>query len=206
MRSAARPVSILETFAGDADDATIDAHLARLSATTVLLDVSFDESVLRERIAKERHPGTVLRLRIDQRGVIDLRSEALADCAPAQSICISSERVASGDPWLAIKTSWRPHHEHAAREASERDCFDALLRNERDELTEGARTNLFVELDGVLYTPPVSSGLLPGVLRNRLLAMGRAHERVLYAADLAHASAVFIGNSARGLMPANVAN
>jgi para-aminobenzoate synthetase/4-amino-4-deoxychorismate lyase len=204
LRRAARRVSILETFAADSDEATMDAHLARLSATAALLDFTVDIGALRDRISKERRHATILRLRLDQHGEIDLRSEPPSDSTDAPSICLSSERVSSNDPWIAIKTSWRPVHERAAREASARACFDALLRNERDELTEGGRTNLFLEYGGVLYTPPVSSGLLPGILRNRLLAQGRAEERVLYAADLAHASAVYIGNSARGLMRADL--
>jgi branched-subunit amino acid aminotransferase/4-amino-4-deoxychorismate lyase len=78
------------------------------------------------------------------------------------------------------------------------------LRNERGELTEGTRTNLFVKIGGALYTPPIESGLLPGVLRARMIRSGRAIERVLYEDDLRTAEAVFIGNSARGLMKAAV--
>jgi len=62
---------------------------------------------------------------------------------------------------------------------------------------------LFVERDGVLVTPPLSRGLLPGVLRAELIDTGQAVEGELTAADLA--GGFLIGNALRGLMPAIVA-
>ena len=67
-------------------------------------------------------------------------------------------------------------------------------------VTEGCFTNIFVERDGLLLTPPVGLGLLPGVLRRHLLDAGRAIEAELRLADLA--GGFFIGNALRGLMPA----
>ncbi len=101
---------------------------------------------------------------------------------------------------LAYKTSWRPALDAAARLAEQSECFDALLRNERNELTEGSRTNLFVRIGAVLYTPPLSCGLLPGVLRNRLVSSGQAAERILHEDDLRRADEIFVGNSTRGLL------
>ena len=62
-----------------------------------------------------------------------------------------------------------------------------LLVNERGELTESTIANLVVRLDGALWTPPLDSGLLPGVLRADLLARGEIRERVLRPEDLARA-------------------
>jgi para-aminobenzoate synthetase/4-amino-4-deoxychorismate lyase len=70
--------------------------------------------------------------------------------------------------------------------------------NERGELCEGGRSNIFVERDGVLLTPPLSCGLLPGVLRAELIAQGRAREAVLRPGDLK--GEVWFGNSLRGLI------
>jgi para-aminobenzoate synthetase/4-amino-4-deoxychorismate lyase len=77
-----------------------------------------------------------------------------------------------------------------------------LYLNERGELAEGSRTNVFVEKDGTLLTPPLSSGLLPGVLRSELIATGKATEAVLTQVDLASAKTVYVGNSVRGLVRA----
>ena len=71
-----------------------------------------------------------------------------------------------------------------------------VFLNERDEVCEGARTNIFVERDGALVTPPVSCGLLPGVFRANLLATGRAREKILRLDDLP--GEFFIGNLCAG--------
>ena len=119
-------------------------------------------------------------------------------------VCISSERVRRSDPFLRHKTSWRPKHNAAMREAEARDCFDALLCNERGELTEGSRTSLFFEADGALWTPPAACGVLPGILRERIIIEGRAHERAVTPDELRRAEAIYIGSSARGLRRAEL--
>jgi para-aminobenzoate synthetase / 4-amino-4-deoxychorismate lyase len=67
-------------------------------------------------------------------------------------------------------------------------------------LTEGSFTNVFVEREGVLLTPPLARGLLPGVLRAELLDSGRAREAELTPADLA--GGFRLGNALRGLVTA----
>jgi para-aminobenzoate synthetase/4-amino-4-deoxychorismate lyase len=54
----------------------------------------------------------------------------------------------------------------------------------------------------LLLTPPLSLGLLPGVLRAELIEKGRAVESHLRPADLAQG--FFLGNSLRGLVPARL--
>lgn len=78
-----------------------------------------------------------------------------------------------------------------------------LFRNERGELTEGARSNIFIRRGGLLLTPPLAAGLLPGVLRAELLAQGQAREATLTPDDLK--GEVWLGNSLRGLIPAKPA-
>jgi para-aminobenzoate synthetase/4-amino-4-deoxychorismate lyase len=71
-------------------------------------------------------------------------------------------------------------------------------------VTEGSWSNIFVERDGLLLTPPLALGLLPGVLRAELIEKGRAVESHLRLADLA--GGFFLGNSLRGLIPARLAD
>ncbi|HSA66196.1 MAG TPA: aminotransferase class IV, partial [Methyloceanibacter sp.] len=64
--------------------------------------------------------------------------------------------------------------------------------------------NLFIELDGRLFTPALTCGLLPGTLREELIDLPRAaaSEAILTLADLTRADRIFLGNSVRGLIPA----
>ncbi|WP_328765900.1 aminotransferase class IV [Devosia aurantiaca] len=114
------------------------------------------------------------------------------------------EPLDPGMLWLAHKTTNRAFYDQPRQRAHDEFGLDELVfANERGELTEGSFTNLFVELDGQLTTPPLSSGLLPGTLRAELIASGEAIERVLTLADLHRAEAIYLGNSVRGLIPAH---
>ena len=120
------------------------------------------------------------------------------------TVLLSKRRIETSSPFLFHKTTIRPWYEQSMQIIRTGACFDVIHTNERGELTEGARTNLFVRLKGVLYTPPVECGLLPGVLRRRLLASKKCRERILYPADLKRAEAVYCGNSVRGLVEVGV--
>jgi para-aminobenzoate synthetase/4-amino-4-deoxychorismate lyase len=98
---------------------------------------------------------------------------------------------------LAHKTSDRGFYEAARGEA-----FETLFVRPDGLLTEGSWTSLFVERDGRLLTPPLARGLLPGVLRERLIEEGLAKESELRAEDLA--GTFFIGNAVRGLIEARL--
>jgi branched-subunit amino acid aminotransferase/4-amino-4-deoxychorismate lyase len=79
------------------------------------------------------------------------------------------------------------------------DCFDALFMNERGELTEGARSNVFLVTDGRWFTPPLESGLLNGVARQEVLQTHPVEVTRLYHADLLNAEAIYLSNALRGL-------
>lgn len=74
-------------------------------------------------------------------------------------------------------------------------------------MTEGGRSNVFVKLAGRWYTPPLASGVLPGIMRAVLLddPAWAARERRLSRSDLLAAEAVVLCNSLRGAMQATLA-
>jgi para-aminobenzoate synthetase/4-amino-4-deoxychorismate lyase len=116
---------------------------------------------------------------------------------------ISDTRLDSTNAFLFHKTTRRELYDREWQHYAETQKADEVLYlNERGELAEGSRTNVFVERDGKLLTPPLSSGLLPGVLRNELIASGKATEAVLTLDDLTSAGTVYMGNSVRGLVKA----
>ena len=86
------------------------------------------------------------------------------------------------------------YEQHAAEHP---DVFDVLLYNERDEVTEFTRANVVIESHGELITPARDCGLLAGVFREELLREGRIQERVIPAAELAHAETIWWINSVR---------
>ena len=100
------------------------------------------------------------------------------------------------DPFILHKTTRRLVYEDAKRPRPDLD--DVLLWNTRGEVTESTIGNVVAEIDGVRYTPPVSSGLLGGTFRAEQLDAGTIHERVLTKDDVASASRLWLINSVRG--------
>jgi para-aminobenzoate synthetase/4-amino-4-deoxychorismate lyase len=118
----------------------------------------------------------------------------------APTLLLSATPIDALEPLLYHKTTHRPWYQAAVERIRAHDCFDVIFTNRRGEVTEGARSNVFAEIRGKLYTPPVSCGILPGVLRGRLLESGACRERVLTVGDLRAAEALYCGNSVRGLV------
>jgi para-aminobenzoate synthetase/4-amino-4-deoxychorismate lyase len=108
------------------------------------------------------------------------------------------------DPLLRHKTTSREEYDRAWREAEAQGAFDMLFFNERGELTEGGRSNVFVRLNGRWSTPPLDAGLLPGVMRGVLIEELDAEERTLTREDLDRAESLMICNALRGAMPARL--
>ena len=98
------------------------------------------------------------------------------------------------NPFLYHKTTCRQVYDVARATFS--DCDDVLLWKDRGEITETTIANVIVELeDGILVTPPVSSGLLPGTLRARLLERDTVREKVVTLAMLKQSKHVYLVNS-----------
>jgi para-aminobenzoate synthetase/4-amino-4-deoxychorismate lyase len=135
-----------------------------------------------------------VRLTLDETGH-GATAQGLEPNAPHWTFAVSPRPVQSGDVLLRHKTGWRePYESEVARLGAD----EVIFCNERGEVCEGARSNIFVARDGVLLTPPLSCGLLPGVLRAELIARGRAREAVLTPDDLK--GDLYFGNSLRGLV------
>ena len=117
----------------------------------------------------------------------------------------SNTRLSSSDPKLRHKTSERARYQAARAEFSVEDADEVLLTNEKGELCEGTITNLFVDDgNGLLLTPPLSSGCLAGVLRTSLICAKKARVTALKPDDIA-GRPFYLGNSLRGLIPAILA-
>jgi len=65
------------------------------------------------------------------------------------------------------------------------------------ELTEFTIGNLAVELDGKLWTPPLSCGLLSGTFRAYLLETGEVAEKIIRVEELKDCTQIFMVNSVR---------
>lgn len=118
-------------------------------------------------------------------------------------IAISKTQINSNEPMLYHKTTYRPWYKESMRKIKSGEIFDEIFLNEKDELTEGARSNIVLQLGEELYTPPIKCGILNGVLRQNLLKMNKIKEKKLYLKDLKKAKKIFCINSVRGIVKVN---
>ncbi|POR56037.1 para-aminobenzoate synthetase/4-amino-4-deoxychorismate lyase [Paraburkholderia eburnea] len=195
----------------------LERHLVRLASSAAWLGFPCDVDALRERLAQacaqwpEDDAPHRVRVALAKSGEIALTSAPLAPLAhDSVGVLLAPDHgfapVESADALLLRKSTRRAEFDRAWREAETQGAFDMLFFNERGELTEGGRSNVFVKLDGQWWTPPLASGVLPGVMRGVLLddeALG-AKERVLTRRDVLEAQALMLTNALRGAVPAKL--
>lgn len=186
-------------------------HLRRLCASASYFGFAFDEDRIADTVAQQcasLEPQTPYRMRLSLRndGTVSLQSVPLAPLALPVKIFLAPAPTLSVDIFLRHKSSVRTQYDAAWRGAEEKGGFDVLFFNERGELTEGGRSNVFVKLGGQWYTPPLGAGVLPGVMRGVLLEdpLWAARERRLTRDDLRAAEEVIVCNALRGVLPASI--
>jgi len=167
---------IFETMYATREDGCryLERHLARLQASCDYFGHPFSAALAHAGVqaACAVLPPDVphrLRLALQPDGEVVVQTGVLAPLQEPVRLLLSDQPVQSGELFLRHKTSVRSRYDAAWRAAEAAGAFDTLFFNEHGELTEGGRSNVFVRIAGRWYTPPLSSGLLPGVMRGVLL-------------------------------------
>lgn len=148
-----------------------------------------------------------MRLLLNADGTVDIRvapmSEALS--SPVR-LLLARQPMPSEDVFLRHKTTLRRRYDVAWQTAEKNGAFDTLFMNEKSQVTEGGRSNLFVFHEAQWLTPPLSEGVLPGVMRRLVLddPTMNAREAVLTLDDLRRAERIMVCSSLRGTLPAMV--
>ncbi len=203
--SARKPLELVETLRYSPDEGfvRIGLHLSRMEQSAAVFGIIFDRRAAVDAL-EQAAAGSIgdlrLRLTLDEAGAFACTKAVLVVQTPVWTYEISSMPVSSADMLLRHKTNWREAYDLAA--ARHPHCDEVLFVNERGVLTEGCRTNIFVQRNGRLLTPPLDDGVLNGCLRRELIESGQCVETTLYPDDLATADAVYLGNSLRGLIEA----
>jgi para-aminobenzoate synthetase / 4-amino-4-deoxychorismate lyase len=184
-----------------------DEHLKRLSDSADYFDFPFDDEKVREKLqfeGKEFPEAAVkIRLLLDREGEIEMEVQSLAGVSVSGlKLGFAGNPVASNNRFLYHKTTRRTVYEQA--KASRPDCDDVILWNEKGEVTETCRANIVMKKKGVLVTPPIKCGLLPGTFREHLLKSQKIREGVITRSDLETAERIFTINSVRRWMDCNL--
>lgn len=174
-----------------------DQHLKRLTKASRYFSFPFDPEELRQKIEEEcqacdSHQDYRLRITISKSGEMELSRQILTPLSPSfckAKLCLQEADL--NQSFTYFKTTHRPHLSLGEQEK--------IYHNKSGELLETSIGNLVLKINGKLYTPPTSLGILPGIYRQHLLDIGQVDEKVLTLADLNQAEAVYGCNAVRGL-------
>jgi para-aminobenzoate synthetase/4-amino-4-deoxychorismate lyase len=195
------------------------AHLQRLQQSASTLRIPFEASRI---IAAAEEACLAIasplphRLRIDllPDGSVTAIAKVLEPIANQVTIFWASKVLAdanqaimqSSNVLLAHKVTQRTVYDLAWKNAVALGGFDAVFVNEQGFVTEGGRSSIFIQPKGSnqWFTPPLSAGVLPGVMRQSLLddPQWNARQTTITAADLVDADRILVCNALRGAVPA----
>lgn len=191
----------------------LELHLARLEQSARVFGFTWEPARVRDAIrdaTRSVPEGSYkLRLLLHHDGRVAITLAPLLEGAPGTQdprfrpwLTISPERVSSTSIFQYHKTTMRSHYDRAFEAAVAAGAHEVLFLNERGEVAEAARHNLFVQIDGELLTPPVSAGILNGIQRQLILRdpAWKAREATLTLADIARAERLFLTNAVRGVV------
>jgi branched-chain amino acid aminotransferase len=183
-------------------------HLARLARATKFLGLPPPpppEDVQAFVAKRKLLPGSGLsQLRlvaVDERLIVSTTPWGGAPPDPARLVISPSITRFAGNPLARHKTLAYAENILLAREAASHGCFDAVACNERGNLTDGGRCNVFAVIAGRVVTPPVADGCLPGIIRELLIEARLAVEQSLTQSELAAADACFLTSSLVEVLP-----
>ena len=192
-----RTFDLIETLLWTPQDGYFlrEKHLARMQDSAEYFDFPFSgekfESQL-EQMARHFNSPQRVRIILDKHGGFKVETKDFQAEEKVFKVCLAEKPVNSNDVFLFHKTTQRKTYPPIPA-----GFDDALLYNENDELTEFTIGNLVTEMDGELFTPPISCGLLAGTFRSHLLEKGKIKERVIHKDELGKCSKLFLVNSVR---------
>ena len=188
-------------------------HLARLAASAKALGFPYCAKTVEARLdavcadlaSDQSHR---LRLVLHRDGQVELSAVLLDKLPPGPvPVLLAGSPLRAMNALMRHKTTWRDRYDAALREAQARGAFDTLFHDETGRLTEGARSNVFLQLDGQWLTPALAGGgILPGTMRAELLEdpAWQAREAHLTLADLRRAERIVLTNALRGAIEARL--
>ncbi|MDT8306721.1 MAG: aminodeoxychorismate synthase component I [Anaerolineae bacterium] len=196
------PFQLLETVRWEPDTGyfLLEDHLRRLQRSADYFGFTFKLKAITTALDRQAtgFPATPQRVRLflARSGEMTVENYRYRPDPSPRRVCLAPQPINRDDPFLYHKTTHRAVYENALAACPGYD--DVLFWNEDGELTESSRANIILELDGERVTPPVRSGLLPGIYRGWLLREGHVREQVVRLSDLERCTHLWLVNALRG--------
>lgn len=182
----------------------LSMHLDRMKDAASFFLFKFDENYLVETLKKiistcDIRKDFKVKVILNKWGKVKVEVSDIPSKPDEIRIIISNKTISTKNRFQYFKTTNREPYNWELNKYSEKGFFDTIFINEKQQIAEGAITNIFIRKSGFLYTPPLSSGILPGVFRKHWLQTNiNIKEEVIYKDDLLIADEIILTNSLRG--------
>jgi len=202
LTQSSKKFSLIESIRWEGEFRFLEEHLKRLKDSTEYFQFVYDEEYIKFELNKikipEKNKIYKIRILLSEKGKIQITIEPLRlDKKLKQKVFLSSKKTNSQNVFLYHKTTNREIYNKEYEKVQKKGYYDVLFCNEKKELTEGSRNNIFLQIQGQWFTPPLKSGLLNGIYREKFLKKKGAKEKVLYKQDLFNANKIILTNSVR---------
>ncbi len=190
----------------------LDRHLRRLDRALHFLKIgTLDERGITEKqvidcVKQQKLKDGACKLTVSKKNVVfQQRQNPYTDDIRRTGFVMdfSSVRRNETSPLTAYKTLNYGDCILENRQAHGLGMNERIFLNTKGQISEGTVSNIFFVRSGKLYTPDLSCGLLPGILREYLCETENVEEAVIYPAELGQYEECFVTNSLMGIMPVN---
>ncbi|MFC1624413.1 aminodeoxychorismate synthase component I [Candidatus Omnitrophota bacterium] len=182
-------------------------HLGRLALSARYFDFKFDKKLIIRKLKSlersfENDSDYKVRLLLHKDGRLESDFTTLDKKMRSAKVRFSDKRTSSRDMFLYHKTTNRNLYDQEYEKWQKKGYFDIIFTNEKDQVTEGAISNIIIKKNRSYYTPPLECGLLNGVFRRHLLEKRTfpIREKILYIGDIRKADEIYMINSVRGMV------
>ena len=187
----------------------LNEHFRRMKSVSDYFLFRFPKKRIMKRIEKtiseldQRHSKKI-RLLLNKWGKIKIEASDLSESFDRVSVIISQSKILSTDRFKYFKTTNRNLYDKEYSAYKSKGYYEVLYLNEKNELAEGSRSNIFLKKDNQWFTPPLYSGALPGIYRKYFINNNiNAFEKSIKIDDLRNADGLILTNALRGEIRVN---
>jgi para-aminobenzoate synthetase/4-amino-4-deoxychorismate lyase len=199
---------LIESFRLDADKGifiNIEEHLKRLSQSAQSFGFKLDLPSIQDELdktkAKLKTGFYKIRLSSYQNGDSEINHVQIAGEPDSEKkITVSETKINSQSIFQHHKTSRREHYNLAYDSAEKNGFYDVVFFNEKDQLVEASRHNVFIKKNGEYFTPKLEAGALDGIERKHFFKKNKVKETTITQYDLINADEILLTNSVRGIV------
>ena len=196
---------VFETILIKKEAIFLEEHINRLNKSIDIMNLGehIDTKFIKNFIEEEKLKNIVLKIVVTEKNIVFSTRKikySKEDYKNGFNLKLSSVLRNPTSNMTYIKSLSYNENLYEYNKANKEGFNEVIFLNIYGNIAEGATSNIFIIKDKKIYTPMISDGILPGVVRNWVIENFEVCEKHLNKKDLYSADEVFITNSVLGIM------